>query len=155
MEKKSENNNTKPAKQPSLEQLGIVFSIKENNELWVEFNPTEIKAELNTEQFTLLTFEAGYLPKNYPLVGANVAVLIDAIRRRQPLSVCISVPEDARIEVFLRGNKLLAGIVLYGAQGLGKPLGHEALNLLLKKSKVTHGLIEEAMETLVDRKSVV
>lgn len=149
MEKKSENNNTKPAKQPSLEQLGIVFSIKENNELWVEFNPTEIKAELNTEQFTLLTFEAGYLPKNYPLVGANVAVLIDAIRRRQPLSVCISVPEDARIEVFLRGNKLLAGIVLYGAQGLGKPLGHEALNLLLKKSKVTHGLIEEAMETLV------
>lgn len=127
----------------------MVLSVKENHELWVEFNPLETTRELSVEQFAMLTFEAGYLPKDYPLVSANVAVLLDAVRRRQPQLSCVSVPVDARVDIFISPNKLLAGMVHHGAQGLGKPLDREMIEQALKKSKVTHGLIEEAVTELL------
>lgn len=149
MDKKADNKNTAPDELPSLEQLGMIFSVKDNHELWVEFNPLETTRELSIEQFSLLVFEAGYLPKDYPLVSANVAVLLDAVRRRMPQLSCISVPESARVDVFLSSNKLLAGMVLYGAQGKGESVTQETLDQALKKSKVTHGLIEEALQEVL------
>lgn len=154
MEKKADNTNTQPIEQLSfeqlsLEQLGITFSVKDNNELWVEYNPQPIKTEISNQQFTLLTFKAGYLPEDYPLIGANITVFLDAVRRRKPQLSCISVPEDARVEVFLSPNKLLAGLVLYGAKGKGNPVNREVLGEALKKSKVAYGLIEEVLEDLL------
>lgn len=152
MDKKADKENAAPTELPSLEQLGIVFSVKENNELWAEFNPLETTRELSIEQFAMFVFKAGYLPEDYPLVSADVAVLLDAVRRRQPQLTCISVPQNARVDVFLSANKLLAGMVHYGAQGKGESLTRDAIDQALKKSKVTHGLIDEAIEELLNPK---
>lgn len=150
MDKKTDNKNTKPVEPLSLDLLGIVYSVKDDNELWAEFNPLETTRELSLEQFTMLTFKAGYLPEDYPLIAANVAVFLDAVRRRQPQISCISVPQDAHVEVFLSPDKLLAGMVLYGAQGLGKPIDAAALDLALKKSKIAYGLIDGILDDLLN-----
>lgn len=150
MDSKVDKNNTQPSELPTLDQLGIVFSVKDNHELWAEFNPLETKHELSLEQFISLIFGAGYLPEDYPLIVANVAILLDTIRRQQPLTSCISVPQDAYVEIFLSPDKLLAGVVLYGVQGLGKPISREALDEAFKKSKISEGIIEEALDELVD-----
>ncbi|WP_027847882.1 DUF342 domain-containing protein [Marinospirillum minutulum] len=149
MDKKADSDNAAPAELPTFQQLGMVFSVKDNHELWVEFNPLETTRELSIEQFAMLVFEAGYLPEDYPLISANVAVLLDAVRRKQPQLSCVSIPQDARVDVFLSSNKLLAGMVLYGAQGKGQTLTSEAIDLALKKAKVSHGLIEEALDELL------
>ncbi|GLR63614.1 DUF342 domain-containing protein [Marinospirillum insulare] len=152
MEKEAEKNAAAPAELPSLEQLGMVISVKDdNNELWVEFNPLETTRELTINQFAMLVFEAGYRPEDYPLISANVAVLLDAVRRKQPQLACISIPQDARVDVFLSSNKLLAGVVLYGAEGLGQPISRDALDQALKKAKVSHGLIEEVFDDLLSQ----
>jgi len=80
-----------------------------------------------------------------------VAVLLDAVRRKQPQLSCISIPQDARVDVFLSPNKLLAGIVLHGAQGKGQALTSEVIDQALKKAKVTHGLVEEALDELLSQ----
>lgn len=151
MDKKTDSKNAVPAELPGFEQLGMQLSVNEANELWVEFNPLETTRELSIEQFAMLVFKAGYLPEDYPLTSANVAVLLDAVRRRQPQLSCISVPQNARVDIFSSPNKLLAGAVLYGAQGLGEPLKQEDLDQALKKAKITHGLIEEALKELLNR----
>ena len=151
MDKKADSNNAAPTELPTFEQLGMVFSVKDNHELWVEFNPLETTRELSIEQFSMLAFEAGYLPKDYPFISANVAVLLDAVRRKQPQLSCISIPQDARVDVFLSPNKLLAGIVLHGAQGKGQALTSEVIDQALKKAKVTHGLVEEALDELLSQ----
>ncbi|HKM16480.1 MAG TPA: FapA family protein [Marinospirillum sp.] len=155
MDKKVDKNNTQPTELPTLDRLGIVFSVKDNHELWVEFNPQEATRELSIEQFTSLTFDAGYLPEDYPLIAANIAVFLDAIRRRQPQLSCISIPQDAHVEVFLSPDKLLAGMVLYGAQGLGKPVNREVLDEAIRKSKIIEGLIEGILDELINPKLAI
>jgi len=149
MDKKAESENTTLSEPQSLEQLGMMLSVKDNHELWVEFNPIETTRELTNEQFFKLVSDAGYSPEDYPLISANVAVLLDAVRRKHPHLSCISIPQDARVDVFLSPNKLLAGMVLYGAQGKGKVLTREMIDQALKKAKVSHGLIEDALTELL------
>lgn len=151
MDKQTDNKNNAPDELPDLEQLGVVVDLQDNHELWVEFNPLETTRELSLEQFSMLIYKAGYLLEDYPLISANVAVFLDAIRRRQPQTICISVPQNAYVEVFISANKLLAGIVLYGAQGLGEPISRELLDQALKRSKITYGLLDDALEDVLDK----
>lgn len=149
VDKKTDNKNAKPVEPLNLDQLGITYSVKDGHELWAEFNPLATSRELSLEQFTGLTFKAGYLPEDYPLIAANVAVFLDSVRRRLPQITCISVPQDAHLEVFLSSDKLLAGLALYGAQGLGKSIDAATLDQALKKSKVVYGLIDGILDDLV------
>ena len=137
---------------PSALDLGLAFHLKDNNELWVEFNPLETTRELSKEQFAYLTYQQDFLPEDFPLIGEAVAVLLDAVRRREPREICISIPTDARLDVFVSPNKLLAGMVLHGAQGRGAAIDRVKMDQLLKKSKVTRGLLDDALEQLLNPK---
>lgn len=152
MDKKQATEKQASTELPPALELGLAYHLKDNNELWVEFNPLETSRELSKEQFAYLTYQADFLPEDFPLIGEAVAVLLDAVRRREPREICVSIPTDARLDVFVSPNQLLAGMVLYGAQGLGAPIDRNKLDQQLKKSKVTRGLLDDALEQLLSPK---
>ncbi|MFK7160685.1 FapA family protein [Marinospirillum sp. MEB164] len=136
---------------PAANQLGIVFRIDpESNELWADFNPTEATRELTKQQFMQVFARSGFNEQDFPLVPAALATLLDAIRRKVPKDICLSLPVDARVDIFLSPNRLVAGMVLHGAQGMGKPIDREQIDILLRKNKVTRGLLEDALTQLTD-----
>lgn len=134
--------------QLNLELLGITFSPNSDNELWAEFTPLATSQDITVENFYRLVQIAGYTADNFPLAPANVSVFLDAVRRRQPQTTCISIPVDARVDVFISPNRLLAGVVVHGAQGKGNRLNNAALEQAFKKAKITSGLIQAALDEL-------
>lgn len=134
--------------QLNLELLGITFSPNSDNELWAEFTPLATSQDITVENFYRLVQIAGYTADNFPLAPANVSVFLDAVRRRQPQTTCISIPVDARVDVFISPNRLLAGVVVHGAQGKGNRLDFSTLEQAFKKAKITNGLIQEALDEL-------
>lgn len=129
----------------SLQTLGIQLQANDSHELWAEFHPPKTSQPLTLEQLAKLVIQAGYTATDYPLVAADAAVFLDAVRRRQPYMGRISAPVDARVEVFVSPNRLTAGLVLHGAQGQGRAISLDDLHQALKKTKVTHGLIDAAL----------
>lgn len=145
---KSEKTNTEAAL-PSALDLGFAFQYHEDTrELWVAFDPLETTRELSKEQFQQITLDTGFRPEDFPLTPQSVTILLDAVRRREAKDICISIPVDGRVEVFLSPNKLLAGMVLFGAQGKGKPVDRAQIDQLLKKSKISHGVMEDTLAKL-------
>ncbi|SFX17131.1 DUF342 domain-containing protein [Marinospirillum alkaliphilum] len=137
---------------PPAVDLGISYDLRDNNELWATFVPVEKGRELTREQFAEVTLHTGYPPDDFPLIPANVTVLLDAVRRKEPRDACISIPEDARVDVFVSPSKLIAGMVLHGSKGRGKPVDRAVLDQALKKAKVVKGLLDDALEKLTSAK---
>lgn len=136
---------------PAANQLGIVFRIApESNELWADFNPTEATRELTKQQFMQVFARSGFNEQDFPLVPAALTTLLDAIRRKVPKDICLSLPIDARVDVFLSPNRLAAGMVLHGAQGMGKPMDREQIDAQLRTHKIIRGLLEDALTQLTD-----
>ncbi|WP_114417123.1 DUF342 domain-containing protein [Marinospirillum perlucidum] len=150
MARKEEDQET-PQELPSALELGFAFQLHEDTqELWVAFEPLEVSRELTKEQFHQVVQEAGFQSRDFPLINQNISVLLDAVRRKESKDICISIPVDGRAEVFLNPSKLLAGVVIFGAQGRGKAVDQEQLQQVIKKAKISHGLMEDVLETLVD-----
>lgn len=148
MGKQEQNTDTEVTLPTALEQ-GFAFQYHEDTrELWVAFEPLETSRELNKEQFQQLVQDAGFRLEEFPLTPQSVTVLLDAVRRREAKDLCISLPVDGRVEVFLNPSKLLAGVVLYGAQGRGKPVDRSDIDQLLKKAKISHGIMEDTLDQL-------
>jgi uncharacterized protein (DUF342 family) len=149
---KPEKPNTE-APLPSALELGFAYQFHEDSrELWVAFDPLETSRELSKEQFQQITQDAGFRPEEFPLTPQSISVLLDAVRRREAKDICISIPVDGRVEVFLSPSKLLAGMVLFGAQGQGKPVDRAQIDQVLKKAKVSHGIMEDTLEELCSEK---
>ncbi|SFX29726.1 DUF342 domain-containing protein [Marinospirillum alkaliphilum] len=137
-----------PVIKPSALDLGISYHLRNDNELWADFTPVQSSIELKPLDFAQLTLEAGYPPDDFPLLPSAVAVLLDAMRRGEGREACISLPVDAELEIHLSENKLVAGAVLRGSHGRGKPLDRARLEELIRKHKITRGLLDDVVETL-------
>lgn len=133
---------------PSLEEFGLAFYIKEDQSLWAEFVVQEASREISKEEFYQLFNAAGFAITDYPPMAANLALLLDAIKRKEAHYSCISIPEAATLEIYLSNDRLLASAEVFGAQGLGAKLTEQSINLVLKNSKVTFGILPEVIEYL-------
>lgn len=133
---------------PSLEDFGLAFYIKEDQSLWAEFAVQKTSREISKQEFYQLFGSGGFSATDYPLIEANLALLLDAIKRREAHYSCISIPEPAKIDIYLSSNRLLAGAQVFGAQGLGEKLTEQAVNLILRNSKVTFGILPDVIEYL-------
>ncbi len=135
----------------SPQELGLSFRLENQDDLWVSFSPNEASRELSKEELNQLMNSAGYTADEFPVKSEAAAVLLDSMRRREPIELCISQPIDARVELFLSEDKLLAGMVLHGAQGRGKAMDRNGINEALKKAKVSRGLLEDVLEKLTSQ----
>ncbi|NLW04001.1 MAG: DUF342 domain-containing protein [Pseudomonadaceae bacterium] len=135
---------------PTPEELGLSFREEPSGDFWVAYEPSGLALPLEADQFPLVMLLAGYSIKEHPVDSANLAILLDSIRRGQGLDMRLGGPIDARIEVYTSVNQMLAGVIVYPAQGKGKNLNREMLNTALKQAKVVRGLLDESLAELTD-----
>lgn len=134
---------------PSLEEMGLAFYIKEDQSLWAEFVTQEASREISQEEFYQLFEQSEFNFTDYPIIHQNLSLLLNAIKRQEAHYICISIPQGAKIDIFLSRDKLLAGVQVHGAQGIGGKLTEEMINLALRNAKITFGILPDVVEYLV------
>lgn len=135
---------------PTPEELGLTFREESNGDFWATYEPSGLALPLEANQFPLVMQLAGYAIEDTPVDSTNLAILLDSIRRGQGIDLRLGGPIDARIEVYTSTNQMLAGVIVYPAQGKGKNLNREMLNTALKQAKVVRGLLDESLAELTD-----
>lgn len=133
---------------PTPEELGLTFREESNSDFWVTYQPSGLALPLEANQFPQVMLLAGYSINQHPVDPASLAMLIDAIRRGQGVDMRLGGPIDARVEVYTSANQMLAGVIVYPAQGKGKDLNREMLNTALKQAKIVRGLLDESLDEL-------
>ncbi|HKM15578.1 MAG TPA: FapA family protein [Marinospirillum sp.] len=135
---------------PTPEELGLTFREEPNGDFWVTYKPSGLTLPLEADQFPHVMLFAGYSINEYPVDSVNLSILLDSIRRGKSIDMRLGGPIDARTEVYISTNQMLAGVIVYPAQGKGKNLNREMLNTALKQSKVVRGLLDESLDELTN-----
>ena len=133
---------------PTPEELGLTFREEPNGDFWATYEPSGLALPLEANQFPLVMQLAGYAIEDTPVDSTNLAILLDSIRRGQGMDLRLGGPIDARIEVYTSTNQMLAGVIVYPAQGRGKDLNREILNIALKQAQVVRGLLDDSLNEL-------
>lgn len=135
---------------PTPEELGLTFREEEDGDFWVTYQPSGLALPIEAEQFPQVMLLAGYSVDEHPIDSAALATLLEAIRRGQGTDMRLGGPVNARVEVYTSVNQMLAGVVVYPAQGRGKDLTPETLDAALKHSRIVRGLLDESLAELTD-----
>lgn len=135
---------------PTPEELGLTFRQEPDGDFWVTYKPSGLTLPLEAEQFPQVMLFAGYSINEYPVDSVNLSILLDSIRRGKSIDMRLGGPIDARVEVHISANQMLAGVIVYPAQGKGNNLNREMLNTALKQSKVVRGLLDESLDELTN-----
>lgn len=135
---------------PTPEELGLTFREEEDGDFWVTYQPSGLALPIEAEQFPQVMQLAGYSVDEHPIDSAALATLLEAIRRGQGTDMRLGGPVNARVEVYTSVNQMLAGVVVYPAQGRGKDLTPETLDAALKHSRIVRGLLDESLAELTD-----
>ncbi len=138
---------------PTPEELGLTFRLEDNGDLYANYQPSGLAIPLDASQFPDVMLLAGYTIAENPVDSAALAILLDSIRRSEPLDMRLGGPIDARIEVFTSANQMLAGAIVYPAQGKGKDLNRERLDIALKQHRVVRGLLEDSLSYITSPKT--
>ena len=135
---------------PTPEELGLSFREEQDGDFWVTYQPSGLALPLEAEQFPHVMMRAGYSVSKNPVDSAALATLLESIRRGQATDMRLGGPVNARVEVYTSVNQMLAGVVVYPAQGKGHDLSRDMLNTSLKDSKIVRGLLDESLDELTD-----
>lgn len=135
---------------PTPEELGLSFREEQDGDFWVTYQPSGLALPLEAEQFPHVMMLAGYSASKNPVDSAALATLLESIRRGQATDMRLGGPVNARVEVYTSVNQMLAGVVVYPAQGKGHDLSRDMLNTSLKDSKIVRGLLDESLDELTD-----
>jgi len=133
---------------PTPEELGLTFREEEDGDFWVTYQPSGLALPIEAEQFPQVMQLAGYSTNEHPIDPTALATLLEAIRRGQGTDMRLGGPINARIEVYTSVNQMLAGVVVFPAQGRGKDLTPETLDAALKQSRIVRGLLDESLAEL-------
>ncbi|GLR64196.1 DUF342 domain-containing protein [Marinospirillum insulare] len=135
---------------PTPEELGLTFREEEDGDFWVTYQPSGLALPIEAEQFPHVMLLAGFSVEEHPVDSAALATLLEAIRRGQGTDMRLGGPVNAQVEVYTSVDKMLAGVVIFPAQGRGKDLTRETLDEALKKSRIVRGLLDESLDELTD-----
>lgn len=135
---------------PTPEELGLTFREESSGDFWVTYNPSGLTLPLEADQFPQVMLLAGYSINEHPVDPANLSILLDSIRRGKSTDMRLGGPIDARVEVYTSTNQMLAGVIVYPAQGKGKDLNREMLTTALKQAKIVRGLLNESLDELTN-----
>lgn len=133
---------------PTPEELGLTFRVEENGDLWVTYLPTGLPVTLDAKNFPQVLLLAGLSIEDYPVDPAALSIFLDYMRRNEATEQRLGGPIDARIEIYTSPNKMLAGAIVYPAQGKGQDLNRETLHLALKQNRIVRGLLEDSLSYL-------
>ncbi|MFK7160549.1 FapA family protein [Marinospirillum sp. MEB164] len=133
---------------PTPEELGLTFKEDEQGDYWAIHQPTGMVQPFEPEDFPQIMELAGFPAADYPIESAALAVLLDAMRRGEACEQRLGGPVDARAEVHLSPNQMLASVVLHPPQGRGQDITSAALSKALQEAHVVRGLIDESLAEL-------
>lgn len=135
---------------PTPEELGLTFREEQDGDFWVTYQPSGLALPLEANQFPQVMLLAGFSINDHPVDPASLAILLESIRRGQSTDMRLGGPIDARVEVFTSVNQMLAGVIVYPAQGRGNDLTRESLDIALKESRIVRGLLDNSLDELTD-----
>lgn len=135
---------------PTPEELGLTFREEQDGDFWVTYQPSGLALPLEADQFPMVMQLAGFSINEHPVDSAALAILLEAIRRGQGTDMRLGGPINANAEVYTSVDQMLAGVIVYPAQGKGQNLSREMLNIVLKQSKIVRGLLDESLDELTD-----
>jgi len=135
---------------PTPEELGLTFREEEDGDFWVTYQPSGLALPIEAEQFPQVMLLAGFSIEEHPVDPAALAILLESMRRGQATDMRLGGPINARVEVYTSINQMLAGVIVYPAQGRGKDLTRKVLDEALKKSRIVRGLLDESLAELTD-----
>lgn len=133
---------------PTPEELGLTFKEDEQGDYWAIHEPTGMVQPFEPEDFPLIMDLAGFSPADYPVDPTSLAILMDSMRRGVACEQRLGGPIDARIEVYLSPNQMLAGVVVFPPQGRGQDITVSTLNRALQEARIVRGLINESLAEL-------
>ncbi|MEA3639337.1 MAG: FapA family protein [Lamprobacter sp.] len=132
------------------DDVGLSFREEvETGDVWARYEPQETTpSPLAPAQFRGLMEKAGLKVSDYAIEPSTLSTLRACMQRNEACDLRLGGPVDARLEVFVSANEMLAGVVVHPPRGKGQDLTAEALNEALRDANILRGLLADSLETL-------